>query len=752
MVVLPLSMAAQFGMGKWVTHSRYAIASAQNIVDAGDNVYYLVCNNLYRFNKTTKQQEVLNQSNSLNGLLATGLYYNPDKGLVFVTYDDSNIDIIKSDGSVVNVPDLKNAIMYQSKTINDISFAPGKAYVATNFGYLVIDDSSLKVTAQKYLNVPIASVAEIGDMLIVSDIYNAICYGKLNRNYESLGDFIVQTGFPYGKMVPLNNNTFLLGQNDALTRYTITPNQGDTVTFTGTTIEANGPDNIQKTNNGFIANFTAKKYYYTIDGNGNATKVMGGNEMYSCYPKGDGTMWSISDKGLHSSSNISTYYMPNSISISNAPWWMVYSKPLHKLYLNSTTDNGILGINGVYQMNTYDGSTWINANPTGCSGQGWYSANLAPGDSTDTYYISGRLEGVYKITNNKVVAKWTTSNAPFIARKPALAFDSKGNLWAVHTSAQAANTTPVKVLPKEKLNLPQSSYTTADWITFNVDNVAEYNTFKGSVMAISKMSDIKAVNNGDYGFSVVFWENNSDVTDGVVKRQKSYRSFTRKDGSVFTWTNIFAMTADNKDNMCLGAIEGLIFLDASKVFDDNFTVYQPKELNGITVYCVAIDSLNRKWVGTNGSGIFLLSEDCSTVLNHFTTDNSPLLTNVIYNLCCNTDNNSVFIVTPIGVQQYFSDYTPAAENYNNVFAFPNPVRPNFTGLITISGLMDNSTVIIKDSKGNVVKQLTSTGGLATWDGCDSTGERLPTGSYQVYASQNASVIPNKPFTKIMIIK
>lgn len=753
MAMLPLSLAAQLGSGKWVTHSRYTLTDAQNIVDAGDYVYYLVCNNLFRFNKSSKQQELLNQLNELNGDLATGIYYNPDNGQIFISYDDSNIDVIKSDGNIVNIPDLKNAIMYQSKTINDISFAPGKVYVATNFGYLVIDDTTLKITAQKILNVPIASVAEIGDMLFVSDSYDAMCYGKVGHNYESLANFIVLKDFPYGKIVPLNSNSFLLGGKDALIRYEISPQKGDTVTFTGTTIEASHPDNIQKVPNGFIANFMNKGYYYTIDVDGNTTKTPGGKEMYSCNPKGDNVLWSISDEGLHSSADKDTYYMPNSITISTSPLWMAYSKPLHKLYLNSTTDNGILDkINSTYQMNTYDGSTWRNTNPTGCRGQGWYWPNLAPGDTTDTYYISGRLEGVYKITDNKVVTQWTPTNSPFIDRKPAVAFDSKGNLWVVHTSARSDNLNPVKVLPKDKLNLPQSSYKKSDWITVPVNGITEYNTFKRSVMAISKTSDIKAVTNGDYNFSVFFWENNPDVTDGIVKRQKSYKSLPTVQGSLFTWTYIYAITADYKDNMCIGANEGLVFFDAGKAFDKDFTVIQPKELRGTCVYCVAVDTLNRKWVGTNGSGIYLLSEDCSTVLDHLTSENSPLRSNVIYNMCCNTDNNSIFIATPIGVQQYFSDSTPASPNYDNVYAFPNPVRPNFTGLITITGLMDKSTVVIKDNKGNIVKQLTSTGGIATWDGCDATGERLPTGSYLVYASQDAQAMPSKPVTKIMIIK
>ena len=112
----------------------------------------------------------------------------------------------------------------------------------------------------------------------------------------------------------------------------------------------------------------------------------------------------------------------------------------------------------------------------------------------------------------------------------------------------------------------------------------------------------------------------------------------------------------------------------------------------------------------------------------------------------------MIIVTASGVVEFFPDAESGASDYSDTFAFPNPVKPDFTGLITIKNLMLNSNVIITDGAGNTVATLTSQGDSVTWDGCDSNGNRLKTGLYNVYASQGNPDITGTPVTKIAIIK
>ncbi len=66
--------------------------------------------------------------------------------------------------------------------------------------------------------------------------------------------------------------------------------------------------------------------------------------------------------------------------------------------------------------------------------------------------------------------------------------------------------------------------------------------------------------------------------------------------------------------------------------------------------------------------------------------------------------------------------------------------------------MDNSLVKIADASGNVVKQLRSSGGMATWDCCGDNGERVKTGVYYVLASQKESGSASAAVAKFLVVK
>lgn len=175
-------------------------------------------------------------------------------------------------------------------------------------------------------------------------------------------------------------------------------------------------------------------------------------------------------------------------------------------------------------------------------------------------------------------------------------------------------------------------------------------------------------------------------------------------------------------------------------------------LDGLCVTCMAIDGANRKWFGTTTSGVYLVNEDGTEILEHFTSENSYLPDDNVLSIACSDDSNIVYFGTSKGTVAYSSDAVPSEDNFNNVYAYPNPVRPDYTGYITITGLMDNSLVKIADSAGNVVYSTTSNGGMVTWDGCNMNGQRVSTGVYFVLASQTDGSNKSGCVTKIMIVR
>ncbi|PLW94843.1 MAG: hypothetical protein C0591_11920, partial [Marinilabiliales bacterium] len=167
------------------------------------------------------------------------------------------------------------------------------------------------------------------------------------------------------------------------------------------------------------------------------------------------------------------------------------------------------------------------------------------------------------------------------------------------------------------------------------------------------------------------------------------------------------------------------------------------------VTAISINGANQKWIGTSRAGVFLLSEDGTEEIHHFTTDNSPLLSNSITSIAIKA-NGEVFIGTANGIISFRGNATPPGPTPQGVYAFPNPVRENYVGPIAITGLENNSNVKITDTYGNVVFGTLSEGGTAIWDGNSYNGSRAATGIYLVFVTNNDG--SEKLVTKILVVK
>jgi ligand-binding sensor domain-containing protein len=147
---------------------------------------------------------------------------------------------------------------------------------------------------------------------------------------------------------------------------------------------------------------------------------------------------------------------------------------------------------------------------------------------------------------------------------------------------------------------------------------------------------------------------------------------------------------------------------------------------------IKVDGANRKWIGTQSSGVYLMSEDGTEEIEHFTTENSPLFSNTIFDIVIDPKTGEVFFATEKGLLSYKGTATDADTDFNNVFVYPNPVKPDFTGTIGIRGLVKDTDVRITDISGNIVYQTTSFGGQAVWDGKDFNGNKVQTGVYMIF--------------------
>lgn len=226
----------------------------------------------------------------------------------------------------------------------------------------------------------------------------------------------------------------------------------------------------------------------------------------------------------------------------------------------------------------------------------------------------------------------------------------------------------------------------------------------------------------------------------------AYTRFVNEDGSNVDITAVHCWAEDFDHNIWVGTTAGPMLLQRSQMNEqENYRFVQVKVprndgtnladylLAGLEITAMAVDGGGRKWFGTKGNGVYLISADNMKQLQHFVTTNSHLLSNNIQSISINHATGEVFFATDKGLCSYMSDATKAVDSPNDetTYAYPNPVKPGYTGPITIVGLSLNVNVKIVTTNGVLVAEGTSNGGTFVWNGKDKNGKRVASGVYMV---------------------
>ena len=767
--------------GQWVMHPKYLGSGAANLIDAGNKVFFQSGNTMFTFDKETLTVATLDREHGASDLIVTGCYYNYDSNYLLITYNNSNIDVVRANGSVVNIPDRKDVVYNGPKAINDVTFAGGKAYLATQFGLVIIDDRTLQVVDTYYYSGGLTSAVQMGDYLFVAK--GSEIYYDARKYHDNLNQFVPSDlTFTLPRFEAINDSAFFVMSGEGLTRVALDADSQDPV-FTSTLIAGGTCANVQHTPTGFIANFKVNSFYYTFDSKGlTATKVSASKEFYSMHPSQDGTIWALGDNGLHIKGK-TPYYTPNGEGITENAFYSAYNPGDGKFYVCRTTDNAFISkYSGVQtEIWSYDGATWRNATPVGKvsnNGNYWLAfekgkkcsylfstrgASYTSTDKTKKYFgiishvVDDTVRTQYDGRDNSPINGY--QNAP-ITFMNAIALDTCGNLWGVQPFRPASEGPYVICLPKEKFHKPDLSVN--DWVVpANVKDVTGNN--KRSAIAVAEGTDIKCFTTGAWGGNIMFWDNEGDVYNTNPKFA-IYSKLYDDDGVNFAWQYLRCLASDRIGNIWVGTSSGLFYLNAREAFSDNFRIHNVKIntstssqaavfLEGEDIITIAVDSLNRKWIGTSTQGVYLVNAESNQILGSWDMNNSALPSNMIYSICPIPNRNSVMFVTSNGIAEFLMDVKSTVEDYSGTQAYPNPVKPDFTGMITISNLVSNSFVKITDRHGNVVATMQAQGTSVRWDGCDpTTGERHKTGTYYVYAGPTEETLSDKAVTQIRIIK
>lgn len=774
LLMLLVLTAVAAGASTWKIHNYYVTDNIQNVFDTGDKVYYLNSGHLFQFDKATSTTVSLNRQNKLSDNQISQIYYDWENQLLFVAYASSNIDVIDANGKVINLSIVKDVFTtvhnydfneyglssYVGKNIRDITFAEGKAYVAMGYGYAVIDETTFAVVKDVVVrhDYCINSVAKVGSRLVI--LTNGYTYWGSPESDDPINTYSKKSGtFTGGKLFPISSNATFLMCNSKLYYYDFSSSSP-----TMTSLVSALPTGVQKSPTGYIANFAGQAYYYTIDATGRtATKHGTAIGFASSDPHGSGTVWINDATGLHIEGS-STSYKVNAMT-TDLPYWLKYNAAMDLLYVGVSGPIAMLNNNSMSianVINTYDGTNWADATAYTSAGAG-YAFEFSPLDPT-TYVRSSWSKGLYKVTNNVMKTNYTSSNAKIGNYKPTPAFDNYGNLWVVCAYGNAS--APVVVLPADKF--AKTTATKSDWYQpSGLLSVASPNSMQRTCFLVARKNNMKIYCDGDIppnGKGHIFcWDNGQvNPTTGTYSLYEISTFIDQNDRQV-DWTYINKMEQDHEGNIWVCHTQGVFMFDPTGVSAEQPRAVRPfvtrsiegkgTLCEGYNVYDIGVDREDNKWLATD-DGVYHVSPDGSEVYHHFTSDGSDLPSNAVYSVECDTVNDRVYVFTDNGFAEFISRGDAAAIDFDGAYAFPNPVEPDFTGLVKIVGLMEDTFVTITDGQGRVVAQMGPVRGAAFWDACDqATGERVPTGTYRIFAAQGATPSTNgTPQATVMVIR
>lgn len=756
MLLSAFGIKAQLQMGGWKMHSAYGQVSK---VENGINKVFAVSyGSLMSVDKEDGQMEYYNKLTGLSSSNIVNMRYDKAGKRLIIVYADGNVDFLYENGDIVNLIDLYSSQTGENKLANDMLLHGKSMYLAMNFGLLEFD-LQRRILKDTYYIGEEASSVEVKYLAVCADTLFALSADKLysvglsqNKiDYHNWRTFDLPGSGAVNGLHSVRDTLYLLRNKRLYRRDALAwiPCMADSA--------FNSISNIQQdltllADSGMFvltSDSTAEHYPYFYGATDVTFDAASRTYWYAAGEDGVGTLnvqkheWNV--------------FKPNG-PIVNTPYRMrITDKRLYVVPGGYWTGKNF----NPFAIMIYDNGEWTNYASSFFSQsvgkEGFDCVDIiADPKNPEHFFVAVLGAGIIEINNDTLVAWYNNENSPFVggSAKPdvrstwvdGFAMDDNGNLWMVNIGGG------IYVLTKDK-----------KWILYK--NSTTLNLQRSKQFLISNQNpNIKIfMNNHHTRLGIGVLDDNGTI-DNFDDDKMVYKShFYDQNGKEVLYEAIYNVVQDVNGELWVGTNAGLFIIpDVEKIFssDECRRVIIPRtDGSGLADYllgeeqinAITIDGANRKWIGTQTSGVFLMSPDGTETIEHFTMDNSPLPENSILSIAITPSNGEVFIGTGMGLVSYQSNAAaPEPDIPNeNLYVYPNPVREDFTGVITITGLRDNTTVKITDSAGMLVAETVSLGSLATWDGKDMTGNHVRTG---VYLAQCVSADGSQyALTKILIV-
>ena len=752
-VLLLIVAQSNFAQSKLSWQGYFSYNEIKDLSASSTKVYAASENALFSKEAASNLIKTTTTVEGLSGQTISATYYSEIFKKRIIGYENGLLIVInEADESLIKVVDIINKQLPANlKKINHFMEHNGLLYVSCDFGIVQFNLKTLQFGDTYFIGDNGAEISVKQTAFFNGFIYAATSNGIRRANTTgNLIDynqwFVVNSG-NWSGIETLDSELIAIDASGYIHRYNSTvfigflqlPQSSNDMRAVNNNLFITTPNTVYVYNNQMILSRQISNVQVLDDKLSFTCAIAVGEFIYIGTKENGLFSSSLSTQSGFENSTPSGPYRNNIFSIDVSPnqTWAVYGD--YDLFYNP------YGLDS-YGFSKLSSSTWLNIPYSSVLEAKSITRIIVNPNNENEVYASSFFSGLLKIENDVPSFLYNDKNSGletittegpnyFDVRINGTAFDKSGNLWVTNSRIKNG----LKVLK-----------TNGQWQTFPISTVLED-------PEATNYSNIAIDKNGTKWIST--------SSNGVIGFNESSNAFKKMtfgvDAGNLPIADVRSVAVDTKNQLWIGTTKGLRVLSnvgnfqsesqlkASPIIilEDNLA---QELLYEQFITSIAVDGANNKWIGTADSGVFMVSPNGQETKYHFTVNNSPLPSNGVNDIKINSATGEVFIATNKGMISFKGIATEANENLNNVYVYPNPVRPEFLGTVKVAGLLDKANIKITDIEGNLVYETISEGGTIEWDTSAFGKYKVASGVYMIFISaQDGGETKVK---KVMIIR